>query len=228
MPQDKYRIIDDQFKRLILFPDGTWSERVIAEPPADMATSSNIGTRRLAVDSQQTSFEENRQFRLFFEFGDIWSATLPSIPTGQQLVLKFTSLNALNVFVRRPELHEGGFAYRVFRDNAQVTFTGTLAPLDRITPVNGNLQDTGLPAHPVTGVTTEWAIGAGIFRSTDWPRNGTVVKTDGNVNRNTNNYSPNDERSGVAANGAFWLVMDSISQGSTKGMLTIMYEEIFP
>lgn len=195
--------------------------------PSSLLTSLRDRTWRLAVDSQQTSFEENRQFRLFFEFGDMWSATLAAIPTGQQLVLKFTSINALNVFVRRPELYQGGFVYHVFPDDGQVAFNGTLAPLDRITTVNGHLEDSGLPVHPSTGVSVEWAIGTDIFRSTNWPKNGTVVKTDGNVNRNTNNYSPNDERSGVAAGQTFWLVMDSIAQGDTEGMLTVMYEEIF-
>jgi len=196
---------------------------------SDFELTSNRGqTARLPVDPQQTSFEENRQFRLFFEFGDIWSASVPALPTGQQLVLKFTSVNALNIFVRRPELHQGGFAYRVFPGiDENITFTGSLAPLDRITTVNGNLTESGLPSHPATQVGVEWAIGTDIFRSTDWPRNGTIVKTDGNVNRNTNNYSPNDERSGVAAGQTFWLAMDSITQGDTKGMLTVMYEELF-
>jgi len=196
--------------------------------PKEIFTGFKGNTERVKVDPQQTSFEENRQFRLFFEFGDLWSASVPTLPAGQQLVLKFNSVNALNVFVRRPELYQGGFAYRVFPDiPANVTFTGTLAPLERITPVNGNLTDSGLPYHPATQVGVEWAIGTDIFRSTDWPRNGTIVKTDGNVNRNTNNYSPNDERSGVAAGQTFWLAMDSITQGDTKGMLTVMYEELF-
>jgi hypothetical protein len=193
----------------------------------DLLTSTKQGTRRLAVDSQQTSFEENRQFRLFFEFSDIWSATLSSIPAGQQLALKFTSLNAVNIFTRRPELYLGGIAYRVFRDNELVTFTGTLAPLDRITTVNGNLADSGLAAPLVTGVTVQWAIGNDIFRSTDWPRNGTLVKTDGNVNQSSSNFGPEAERAGVAAGAAFWLVLDSLSTGDTRGMLTIAYEEIF-
>jgi hypothetical protein len=193
----------------------------------DLLTSTKQGTRRLAVDSQQTSFEENRQFRLFFEFSDIWSATLASIPSGQQLALKFTSINAVNIFTRRPELYLGGVAYRVFRDNELVTFTGTLAPLDRITTVNGNLADSGLTAPLVTGVTVQWAIGNDIFRSTDWPRNGTIVKTDGNVNQSSSNFGPEAERAGVAAGASFWLVLDSLSVGDTKGMLTVAYEEIF-
>lgn len=192
-----------------------------------LKTSEDMRVARIPVDQQQTSFEQNRQFRLFFEFSGEWSATLPALPTGQQLVLKFTSPNALNVFARRPELWQGGLKYLVFADNASVTFTGTLAPLERIANVNGNLTDSELPAHPVTGVTVEWAMGTGIFSSTDWARNGTVVKTDGNQNRNTNNYGPSDERGGVAAGQTFWLVMDSIAQGDTQGLLTIMYEERF-
>ena len=193
----------------------------------DILTTDIETTARLPVDPQQTSFEDNRQFRLFFEFSDLPGSTLAPIPTGQQLVLKFTSVNALNIFARRPELFQGGIAYRVYPDSAQVTFTGTLAPLNRITTVNGNLGDSGLPAHPTSQVSVEWAIGTGIFSTTDWARNGTVVKTDGNVNRNTNNYSPNDERSGVAAGQTFWLVMDSLTVGDTEGFLTILYEELF-
>lgn len=193
----------------------------------DLLTSDKQGTRRFAVDQQQTSFEENRQFRLFFEASGAFSASVPALPTGQQLVLKFNSLNAINVFVRRPEVWQGGIKYLVFPDNEQITFTGTLAPLSRITPVNGNLADSRLPAHPTTGVSIEWAMGTGIFTSTDWPRNGTVVKTDGNSNRSTNNYSPSDERSGVGANQSFWLVMNSLAQGDSLFLLTIMYEEVF-
>lgn len=196
----------------------TWYENVGF--PFGLLTSDNKGIRRLAVDSQQTSFEGNTQFRLFYE--------IDNVATTDQIVFKFSSVNGVNIIRRSLELYTGGLKYRVYPDTENVTFTGTLSPVDTVTWVNGNLSDSGLPSLPATGVTIESDIGSSIFSTTDWPRNGTVVVTDGNAQRATNNYAPNDEKGGVAPNQSFWLVLDHVGSNNTaNGFLTIMWEELF-
>ena len=196
--------------------------------PSDLLTSSKVGLRRIAVDSQQTSFESNNQFRFHILFSALWGSDLPPIPSSEQLVLKFTTLNPVNILTRTPEVYIGGFVYRVFADDENVTFTGTLSDIsDNIFSINGNLIDSGLEAHPESAVSIEYAIGSDIFRSTSKSPNGTVALSDGNSNKSTNTYSPNDLRAGVKGNQTFWLVFDTLANHSVSGMFTISYEERF-
>jgi hypothetical protein len=190
----------------------------------------NCHVSRLKVDSQQTSFEANEQFRFHITFSDLWGSDLPALPAanGTQLVLKFSSTNAVNIILRTPEVYLGGFVYRVWADTENVTFDdGLLAPLDNVFNINGNLTDSRLESHPASGVSVQYAVGTDIFRSTDKSPNGTIAVTDGNKNVSTNEYSPNDVKSGVSPGASFYLVFDTVTNQKTEGMFTIAYEEIF-
>jgi hypothetical protein len=190
----------------------------------------NCRVSRLRVDSQQTSFEANEQFRFHITFSDLWGSDLPALASasGTQLVLKFSATNAVNIIMRTPEVYLGGFVYRVWADTENVTFDDDLlAPMDNVFNVNGNLTDSRLETHPVSGVSVQYATGTDIFRSADKSPNGTIAVTDGNKNVSTNEYSPNDVKSGVVAGRSFYLVFDTITNQKTGGMFTIAYEEIF-
>lgn len=188
-------------------------------PPGDLFTSDVSGLRRIAVDSQQTSFESNEQFRMF--------QRLVSIPAGSQLVYKLETVRALNIMLRKINLWEGGREYLVYGDDGQNTFDdGLLGAPIKIHNVNSNLNDT-ITSHPVSGVTIRKAVGAGIFTSTNTePPNGDIALTDGNANRATANYSADDNKGGVAAGGSFYLVFNHIGQTSvTNGQFTLLWEE---
>ena len=177
-------------------------------------------TRRLAVDSQQTSFEENEQFRFFDR--------LVEVANANQVVYKVTVGNPVNVFRRAVNLWEGGREYLVFPDSANVTFTGSLTDVtSEIGEVNSNLRE-GLASHPVSTMQVQKAVGAGIFSSTDKPILGTGVLTDGNANRATNSYEDNGARAGIARNAVLWITLNPIgSVSSTNGQVELVYEERF-
>lgn len=188
--------------------------------PERLLTDRNSAVGRVKVDSQQTSFAANEQFRFFYE--------IDNVSNVNQIVFKFTATNPVNIIRRTLELYSGGRKYRVYPDTENVTFTGTLDDVDIITPVNTDLSDSGLSTHPETGVTIQGDVGSSIFSTSDAPRNGTVVVTDGNSNRATNQYTPNDEKAGVAGGASFWLVLDHVgSNDPADGFLTILWEEKF-
>lgn len=195
-------------------------------PMPGIATSRNKQTARMPSDNQPKSFDENNQFRFFVTISDLYAADIPPITNAQQLVFKITAGNAFNVIVREPLFYTGGRMYRVFPNNENAVFSGTLTDCSQwIGNVNGNLSASGLPVHPSSGITIEYDVGAGIFTSTGRAPNGTCVLTDTSGSKSTSQYSPNDVKSGVAAAQSFWLVFDHIgANADTKGMFTIVLE----
>ena len=177
-------------------------------------------TIRLSVDPEQAGYRENRQFRFF--------DTIDSVASTDQLVYKFTSANNIDITARVIELWSGGRSYYVYPDIPEnITFTGSLASAPYVWSVNGILRD-GLEAHPSSGVTVQKATGAGIFSSSDFPRNGTGVLASTGANRVSSTYSQSGERAGVGAGVSFWLVFDHLSEAGssdTKGNFRIQWEE---
>lgn len=188
--------------------------------PKEFLTSDFLKVARIPVDPQQTSFEENTQYRFFDE--------LVSVPNTSQIVYKFTSTNAVNVFLRSINIWQGGRKYLVYPADGNETFTGTFTDVSaQIYPTNGN-PHAGIDEIPESGVTIEKAVGAGIFSTTSKPRNGTAVITDGNNNRAASAYTANGDRGGVAEGAAFYLVFDHIgSNSATSGLFLIAWEELF-
>lgn len=187
-------------------------------------------TSRLRTDQQQTSFEENAQFRFFDDLSDQteYGGTNESIPANQVLVYKFTASNPVNIQSRILNLVQGGRKYLVFPADGNETITGgTFEDVsDQIFPVNGNLRE-GLAAHPATGVTVEKRR-ATSFTTTSKARTGTSSKTDGNANRASSTYSPDGQRAGVAGSQSFYLVLfDVDGTNATEMLFTVAYEERF-
>jgi len=188
--------------------------------PPDLLTNNIYGVRRIAVDSQQTSFEEAAQFRFFDRILDVAQAS--------QVVYKFSGINAINVFHRELQFWTGGREYLVYPDSPNITFTGTLSVSGRLTPLNSNIEIEGY-IPPVTTASMERAVGVDIFDAgTDLPIIGTAVLTDGNSNRSTSVYSPDSIRLGLASNSTVWIVMNHIgANAASSGHVSISYEERF-
>lgn len=172
-----------------------------------LATTNNSKTARLPVDSKQKSFEENLQFRFHVFLSDLWGADFPVIPAtnGYQVAFKFSATIPVNIIFRNIQTKVGSVVYRVFADDENVTFTGTLEDVsESIFNVNNNLEDSGLSTHPDSGVTVEHARGVNIFRSTSKSPNGTTVADEGNQ--------------------SFWLVLDQTSNQESEIMFTVVFE----
>jgi hypothetical protein len=100
--------------------------------------------------------------------------------------------------------------------------------------VNGNLQDSGLSEHSVSGVSVIMSSSSGlsdpfgITSSSQYP-NGDAVQTDGNSNRANNSLLAAPNASGVAAGQSFYLVFLGISANNTvtSGHFTVQWEERF-
>ncbi len=188
---------------------------------SDLLTDDREGIRRIAVDSQQSSFEGNAQFRYFDEFDGISNAN--------QIVYKIATTYAVIVQEGVLSLWSGGRKYRVYVFDNGETFTGTLSDSGSITALNRILHET-FDTHPETGVTIQRAVGSGIFTpGTNTPYTGQSVLTDGNNNRASSTYAPEGLRSGIAAGSIVWVVLDGIGSGNndTYGEYELSWEERF-
>lgn len=166
----------------------------------DILTSEKETTARMPVDPQQTSFEENHQFRFFDEL------EIPSTE-GYQIVYKVTSVNPFVLFNRTVSFWQGGCTYRIYADDGSHTFTGTLADSGWIGPVNGDLSESGLDAHPVTTIGLQKAEGVGIFTPGSAPRTGTSVRAGTNAQQSSGALGNDDVRLGFSSNFSAWIVM---------------------
>lgn len=205
---------------LVQLPSSSISPYSVVDLPDDVYTAGGQGYRRLQVDQEQASFQNNEQFRLFDRY--------VSVPNTSQIVYYFETTNPLFVLFRKLDLYQGGREYLVYPTTG-VTFTGTLGSPLPLANVNGHLRLDRL-VHPTSGVTVRKAVGAGIFNAGSvLPPNGTVCLTDGNANRASATYAPNDQKSGVAAGQSFYLVLEHIgSNNATSGQFSLMWEELFP
>lgn len=202
--------------------DGRVSVEVIDEISTesllnDLVTKLGTDYSRFKVDSQPSSYEANEQFKIFYRLQDV--------PQNQQLVMKFESVNALNIMVRKINVWEGGREYLVYGDDGSHTVTGTFTPIP-VYPVNGNVQGGG--AHPVSGVTASVAIGSNIFTEGNPPTNGDAAMTDANAARATAQPLSDSNQSGVRAGSTFYLVFNNIAlNDDTNGQYFLQWEERF-
>lgn len=194
--------------------------------PNDIYTSSIANVRRLSVDSQQTSFEENTQFRYVDEYS--------SVVNDSDIIYLVTTTAPINLFERTLSLYEGGRSYKVYLyTDGEDTITGDSDTEQRsITPMNYLLRD-GLTTHPTSNMTITRYTGATFTPSTDndW-LDVTNVLTDGNANRATDSFNSDNLRfgSGDASSDSplsFVLVLTGIGSSSsvTNGFLRLVWEE---
>ena len=186
-------------------------------------TTDQVATARLPVDAQQTSFEENHQFRFFDEL------EIPATE-GYQLVYKVTSVNPFVLFNRTVSFWQGGATYRIYADDGSHTFTGTLADTGWIGPVNGDLSESGLQTHPETTIALQMAEGAGIFVPGSAPRTGTSVRAGTNAQQSSGALGLDAVRLGFPANFSAWIVMGHLSgvNQDSFGEYELYFEERYP
>lgn len=181
--------------------------------------------QRSQVDSGQTSYEGNLQFRFFDEWHA--NASTPTVPNTSQIVYKFNTTYPINITARVLEIWSGGRTYRVYPANNNVTFNDALLiDQPRVYAVNSYLNEY-ITTHPVSGVTVGRYIGTPAFTSTDEPRNGTVVIAPSGNKQQSVTYSQSGERAGLAAGVSFYLVLDQVDtiNTDTECMFRLQWEE---
>lgn len=190
---------------------------------SDLLSSDRENIRRVKVDSQQTSFEANHQFRFFDEL------SLPSTE-GYQIVYKVTSLNPFILFNRTVSFYHGGAVYRIYADDGSHTFTGTLADTGWIGPVNGDLSESGLDVHPVTTIALQKAEGVGIFVPGSAPRTGTSCRAGTNARQSSGALASDSVRLGFPGPFSALIVMTHIHgvNQDSIGEYELYFEERFP
>lgn len=187
-----------------------------------LLTSNDTRTARAAVDNQPTSYEQNKQFKIFHRFIDVLGS--------DQIVFKFEAgTAAANIKTRRINLWEGSREYLVIKDEGQYPAVDAALSAIDITSVNSNLEDSGLSVHPTPAATVSYAVISGDdlidIADTDQFPNGDVVKTDSNNNRSNNIPSTDPNLVGFGAGASFYLVMRTIGNGATSGHFFLLWEE---
>ena len=185
-----------------------------------LLTSEKAGLGRLKVDSQQTGFESNHQFRFFDEM------EIPKT-TGSQIVYYVQSVNPFVLFNRIISFYQSGATYRVYSDDGTHTFTGTLGDPVRAFPVNSDLSDSGLDAHPESTITLSKASGNGIFVNGSDPRTGTSCRAGTNSAQSSGALALDSVRLGFRAGFTGWLVFTVVpgAADAALGEFELLFEE---
>lgn len=204
--------------------NGKLNVSIATSSPASLSSGRYNETRRVKTDPQPTSFEENRQFKVFHRFNNI--------PGNEQIVYWFNNTVPVNIKERTIRLKEGKREYLVIPDPQDGTYDAVLAQLSATeTPVrivNSNLKDSGLASHPASDVTVLHGVGANLFTIADDDQfpNGDLVGVGAQGNNALNPNSGVDSNlSGVAANSAFFLVQIPYENEVTSGQFFLLWEE---
>lgn len=205
--------------------NGTLNVSVATSSPASLSSGRYDETRRVKTDPQPTSFEENRQFKIFHRFNNI--------PGNEQIVYWFNNTVPVNIKERTIRLKEGKREYLVISDPQDGTYDSVLSQLSATeTPVrivNSNLEDSGLASHPTSDVTVLHGVSSNLFTIADDDQfpNGDLVGVGAQGNNALNPTSGVDSNlSGVAANSAFFLVQIPYENEVTSGQFFLLWEEI--
>lgn len=193
-------------------------------PMPAIATGRNPKTARIPTDDQPTSYEENKQFKIFHR--------MIGVATTGQAVFKFETVPPLNIIERNITAWAGGREYLVIPDTGQYPAVDALLTTSvQVRNVNGNLEDSGEPVHPTSGVTVNYGVLTGAnqiaIADTDQFPNGDVIAVDeGGFFSVTNSQISNSvNKSGVAAGQAFYLVFRNISADAFSGQFFLQWEE---
>lgn len=191
--------------------------------PADIYTNNIPNVRRLSVDSQPTSFEENSQFRFIDTFSDV--------ATTNGVLYLFELAAPIVVFDRLISLYTGGRQYAVYPYDDADTYTGTQDTLSRVPlPLNGLLRD-GLTTHPATNTTvTRYTVTAftptNAFTALDQ-----VISPTGGTIKEANHYSSEGIKFGTpeATDSdpiKYWVYFSNLeSTDETNGFWSLSWEE---
>lgn len=183
--------------------------------PTYLMTGSTQDDARVKVDSQQTSFEEGKQFRFF----DRLTAD-DAITSTQQVVYYISTVNAINLFSRVLTVHEGGREYLVYLDDGSHTFTGTLADSGVISSIRPSV---GLSSS----VSIQRAAGASVFTAGNDPVDGTMAVADTNAARAVPVLSADSLKIEIPAGGGAYVVLNHLgSNDDLVGQLFYAWEEI--
>lgn len=191
-------------KRLVDMLDGTWAERMIAQPPAFLL----VGTtrQRIRVEQGDHAFFEGRQFRTFREF---------SIPAGTTLVLKIVvPINAI-LIQQGYELDSGSLRVTNASGGTEGgVFAETLPIINK-----NNMSDRPTPLYVPQIVFTAGGTHTGgtIF---DIHR---IVAATATAQQSTVGNIVGDER-GVAAN-TYYIRHENFGSSAATGTLFFIYEE---
>lgn len=187
------------------FRDGNVGGAVFVEPSGDLMTDGGYGpSRRLRVDVAQTGFFAGREFRAFYEF---------SIPTGESVVLKFSSPVNFILFKQELTVDAGGIKYTA---ELQGTPGGSFTA---IAPIGKNRMSV----RPEPYYTAQATMGYGGTLS-----GGTVVDvarvvTSGATAQQVTVGATADER-GLPA-GDYYIRLANLSNGTSTGVYSIFWEE---
>jgi hypothetical protein len=205
--------------------NGTLNVSVSTSSPASLSSGRYDDTRRVKTDPQPTSFEENRQFKIFHRFNNVAG--------NEQIVYWFNNSVPVNIKERTIRLKEGKREYLVIPDPQDGTYDSVLAQLSAdetpVRTVNSNLEDSGLASHPTSDVTVLHGVGTNLFTIADDDQfpNGDLVGVGAQGNNALNPNSGVDSNlSGVAANSAFFLVQIPYENEVTSGQFFLLWEEI--
>ncbi len=175
---------------------------------------------RLQVDSQQTSFEDNAQFKIVYYMDGSTNAD-----DAVDIIIKVeVGANAINLINKTLQTWTGGRAFYVYTSGT-ASFTDSSTPTP--SPINRN------PTNKVNGVRNSdvtITMGYGTFTSDDENRTGTpLIALSGTGSSRGTAFNPNEEKQGVESGLTFYYVGKDISSNSTdtEGAYSFSWEELF-
>lgn len=191
-------------RKLVDMLDGTWAERVIAQPPAFLLTGTT--RQRFRVDVGEAGFFEGRQFRTFREF---------SIATGTTLTLKFVVPINVILMTQGAELDDGSLR---ITNSVGGTPGGTFSETLPVVPKN-TMTERPTPLYtPVVVVTAGGTITGAT--ALDIHR---IVAATATAQQSTVGNQVGDDR-GIGAN-TYHVTYQNIGSGTATGTLFFIWEE---
>lgn len=191
--------------------------------PDDIYTSTIANVRRLSVDSQPTSFEENTQFRFI--------DTFVNIDDAEDILYLFEQTAPIVVFDRIISLFTGGREYYVYPYDSSDTYTGTQDTLERVPLPMNNLLRNGLTSHPDTNVTITRYTVTDFTPVNYWVEMSQILAPTSGLTKVAGDYSAESVRYGTATASVsnpirFWLYFPNLeSTDATNGYWKIIWEE---
>lgn len=191
-------------KRLVDMLDGTWAERMIAQPPAFLLSGTT--KQRIRVDVGEPGFFEGRQFRTFKEF---------SIASGATYTVKFVV--PINVILMSQDVELDDGSLRITNTVAG-TPAGVFAETLPVIPKN-TMTERPTPLYvPVVVVTAGGSVSG--FTPLDIHR---VVAATATAQQSTVGNQVGDDR-GIGAN-TYHVLYQNIGSGTATGCLHFIWEE---
>lgn len=202
-------------KKLIDMLDGTYAERVIAQPPAFLLTGTT--NPRLRVDVGQTGFFENREFRTFREFSQPLGT---HIPTNQRMLFRIVA--PINFIL---------MSLTVTADNGQIrvtsyvggTPTGAFAQTPPILAANSM---TTAPVYSPQLVITNTAAGlvAAVAITGGLLRDVLRLKVENSTGSAASVGTEQDSERGNPP-ATYYILVENIGAGDFEGVLKTRWEE---